>query len=998
MEEERPGQALPFIINKGGEFVVTPEAENFLKSLAGKQIGVVCIVGKYRTGKSYLINRVILQRTNTDGFKVGPTVNPCTKGLWIWNNTIKGTSTDGEELDLIVMDCEGFGGMDEGQNHDTRIFLFAMLLSSYFVYNSVGSIDENALQNLSLVVNLAKEVKMKASDNETSSEEEVAQNFPSFLWIVRDFSLRMVDSNDNPLTSKQYLESALALVKGCSEGVESKNRVRRLLKHFFRERDCVTMVRPVELEQDLQRLDSLPDKFLREEFLQQINMVRSKVLKKTKQKTVNGKPVTSETFLHLANGYAAAVNRGKVPTIESAWNYVCKEKANEVAKECVSMAELLVEKDEKVLALINEGKDWKAEVRSRLLNHFEKSKFADSENLKDRQAQLEKEINDKLETISKNIMYQQSGSASRWLEDHFTHIGDMINQNHLDSPRKAKQLLEELETKFHTENKKIPQKQREEIMLQFRQEKETRMLSAIVRSKEEKQRKENEAQLAHLQSLEKVAAENKLMFEEEKSKFIQKIKELEESNRVMSHQEVSLKEKLSHFQEKIEFERQKAVDRESMHKEAFDDMVRRYQGEVDNLSTRANTKDTELFKATAEKEKLEMMLEQQKKLSLDAIETMKKKISDSEIAVNQAKERETLLNEKIKMMARSEELKEAREELDTMRKKRRLLENENSELKNEKQFLDSQIKFYKDQIEDNKKLQDTLLGALQQQLKLDEDNTATELLATNKNLGTSLGKAEARIKALETKLGRYKLYKQMVVGAKAFQCKETGKLIPKNGFLAHLQYLEKSIKQGDRDSDDSIMKAPEQIVKITQTMIKECPETGRAFTEYLMHIKYSKCLWNITRTYKEFCEFNHNLSKAFPTVKLPESVNYITGFTNNVSSVLSSKKRALLEDRRLALEEYLNDLFKIPQIANSQVFKEFLKIDIYVDERGGEPQYDQSSKTPGREDTSMCDVTSVYKNIARLDPDSAAKQYSNYGSEYRRERHTRENSNLINYH
>jgi hypothetical protein len=29
-------------------------------------------------------------------------------------------------------------------------------LSSFFIYNSVGSIDENALQNISLIVNLAK--------------------------------------------------------------------------------------------------------------------------------------------------------------------------------------------------------------------------------------------------------------------------------------------------------------------------------------------------------------------------------------------------------------------------------------------------------------------------------------------------------------------------------------------------------------------------------------------------------------------------------------------------------------------------------------------------------------------------------------------------------------------------------------------------------------------------------------------------------------------------
>jgi hypothetical protein len=896
------------------------------------------------------------------------------------------------------MDCEGFGGMDEGQNHDTRIFLFALLLSSYFVYNSVGSIDETALQNLSLVVNLAKEVRMKSSDNDMPSEEEIAENFPSFLWIVRDFSLRMVDSNDNPMTSKQYLESALAFIKGCSEGVENKNRIRRLLKHFFRERDCVTMVRPVELEQELQKLDSLPDKFLREEFLQQANIIRNKIMKKTRPKSLNGKCVTSEMFLHLANGYASAINRGKVPTIESAWNYVCKEKANEIAKECISMIDNMVQKDEAVKAMINDDKDWRGEIRARLLLKFNQGKFADSEDLKERQAQLEREINEKLDAISKTISYEQSGSATRWLEEGFMPIGDLINQNQLDSPRKATELLDELEAKFHVENKKIPQKQRELLVQQFRHEKEARLLNAIVRSKEEKQRKEKEVQIAKLQAVEKEASEKMVVYEEEKTKLLQRIKELEDTNRNMSHNEASLKEKLSHFQEKIEFERQKAVDRESMHKEAFDDMVKRYQVEVENLTNRLNTRETELLKGNAEKDKLESMLEQQKKLSFDSIDTLKRKLSEAEDAQIKLKEKEAALNEKVKMMARSEELKEARDQLDTMRSKKRMLENENSELKVEKQYLENQIKFYKDQIDDNKKLQDTLLGALQQQLKLDEDNTATELLATNKNLGTSLGKAEARIKALETKIGRYKLYKQMVAGAKAFQCKETGKMIAKNAFLAHLQHLEKTTKQGDRDSDDSIMKAPEQIVKITQTMIKECPDTGRAFTEYLMHIKYAKGLWKISRTYKEFCELNHNLVKTFPSVKLPDSANHILGFGGNVSSLISSKKRAILEDRRLALEEYINDLFKIPQIANSQALKEFLKIDIYVDERGADLGSEPLAKTPCRDDNSMCDVTSVYKNASRFDGDSAAKQYSTYGSEFRRERHLKENTGLINYH
>ena len=40
------------------------------------------------------------------------------------------------------MDSEGFGGTGENTNHDSKITLLAMLLSSFFIYNGVGQIDE----------------------------------------------------------------------------------------------------------------------------------------------------------------------------------------------------------------------------------------------------------------------------------------------------------------------------------------------------------------------------------------------------------------------------------------------------------------------------------------------------------------------------------------------------------------------------------------------------------------------------------------------------------------------------------------------------------------------------------------------------------------------------------------------------------------------------------------------------------------------------------------
>ena len=58
------------------------------------------------------------------------------------------------------------------------------------------------------------------------------------------------------------------MIKGNSDTIESKNQIRRLIKHFFPDRDCITMVRPVEKENDLQRLYDLADYELRKEFLE----------------------------------------------------------------------------------------------------------------------------------------------------------------------------------------------------------------------------------------------------------------------------------------------------------------------------------------------------------------------------------------------------------------------------------------------------------------------------------------------------------------------------------------------------------------------------------------------------------------------------------------------------------------------------------------------------------------------------------------------------------
>ena len=170
-----------------GKFELNQEVEKMMEHVKGP-IGVVAVAGMYRTGKSYLLNRLLLNRKR--GFNVGPTINPCTKGIWIWGTPLKSFTSTGEPCSVLIVDSEGIGGLDEDNNHDMRIFSLALLLSSYFIYNSMAQIDENALSNLSLVVNLTKHIQTQAGAGlDQESGADLDAYLPTFMWVVRDFAL-----------------------------------------------------------------------------------------------------------------------------------------------------------------------------------------------------------------------------------------------------------------------------------------------------------------------------------------------------------------------------------------------------------------------------------------------------------------------------------------------------------------------------------------------------------------------------------------------------------------------------------------------------------------------------------------------------------------------------------------------------------------------------------------------------------------------------------------
>lgn len=96
-------------------------------------IAVVSIAGKFRTGKSFMLNELIRKK---NAFKVEGNVEACTKGIWIWNKPIK-HEHNGEMINLLLTDTEGLDADDTVVEHDFKIFTLSILTCSHFVYNSM---------------------------------------------------------------------------------------------------------------------------------------------------------------------------------------------------------------------------------------------------------------------------------------------------------------------------------------------------------------------------------------------------------------------------------------------------------------------------------------------------------------------------------------------------------------------------------------------------------------------------------------------------------------------------------------------------------------------------------------------------------------------------------------------------------------------------------------------------------------------------------------------
>ncbi|XP_054855603.1 guanylate-binding protein 1-like [Eublepharis macularius] len=299
------------IENKPNEkLYVNQKALELLQAIQ-QPVVVVAIVGLYRTGKSYLMNKLA---GKNKGFSLGATIQANTMGIWMWclPHPKKHDHT------LVLLDTEGLGDVEKSNTeNDAWIFALSVLLSSTLVYNSMGTIDQTALEKLQYVTELTKCIKVKAippgcSKKETSGD--FLRFFPAFIWTVRDFSLEL-ELNGCPISADEYLENALQRKK---DSPEKLDLAKKCIRQYFPSRKCFVLDRPTS-RRELKNLENLSESKLNSDFVEELHSFLQYIYEKSKAKVIQGGHVVTGTMLgNLAVTYVDSIRSGTVPCIENA--------------------------------------------------------------------------------------------------------------------------------------------------------------------------------------------------------------------------------------------------------------------------------------------------------------------------------------------------------------------------------------------------------------------------------------------------------------------------------------------------------------------------------------------------------------------------------------------------------------------------------------------------------------------------------------------------------
>ncbi|XP_027251659.1 guanylate-binding protein 5 isoform X2 [Cricetulus griseus] len=470
--------------NNGEQLVANHEALRILSAITQPMV-VVAIVGLYRTGKSYLMNKLAGKEK---GFSVGSTVQSHTKGIWMWcvPHPQKSDHT------LVLLDTEGLGDVEKiDEKSDTQIFALAILLSSTFVYNTMNKIDQGAIDLLHNVTELTDLLQTRNSTDLNEIKEPADMSFfPDLVWTLRDFFLSL-ETNGHAITPDEYLEHSLKLKQGSDERTEKFNVPRLCIQKFFPVKKCFIFDSPADRNK-LSKLQTLNSDELSTEFVQELSEFCSHVFTHSKTKTLpGGIQVNGPRLESLVVTYVDAINSGALPCMENAVITLARRENSAAMQKAVThYDQQMSQKVQLPTETLQQLLELHRTCESEAMEIFRKHSFKDEDQCF--QKELKTLLSAKWDEICKKNVEASENHCSTLLQNIFKPLEQEVAQGVYATPGGHNlflQKMEKLKAQYHQQPRKGTQA--EEVLQKYLKAKE-QLSKTILQTDKALTAKENE--------------------------------------------------------------------------------------------------------------------------------------------------------------------------------------------------------------------------------------------------------------------------------------------------------------------------------------------------------------------------------------------------------------------------------------------------------------------------------------------------------------------------
>eukprot|EP01114_Cavostelium_apophysatum_P013934 TRINITY_DN3481_c0_g1_i2.p1 TRINITY_DN3481_c0_g1~~TRINITY_DN3481_c0_g1_i2.p1 ORF type:complete len:1119 (-),score=263.77 TRINITY_DN3481_c0_g1_i2:20-3124(-) len=204
-------------------------------------------------------------------------MDPQTTGLWIWVRP----HPRNPDLNVILMDTEGLDSPHIPQWYNWTLAAVALLISSYFIYQTKGSIDANAIDRLGVILKVGEQLR----GGQDSSTDK-----PNFLWLIRDQQLQMKKAPRQEMYEKLDPGAQIALEK------------------CFSDYECILLPRPVDRDELLKEVDNMTWDQLRSDFREEYVVLERQIFNSvSNERKLSGRTITGDVIASLLSKYAGAI-------------------------------------------------------------------------------------------------------------------------------------------------------------------------------------------------------------------------------------------------------------------------------------------------------------------------------------------------------------------------------------------------------------------------------------------------------------------------------------------------------------------------------------------------------------------------------------------------------------------------------------------------------------------------------------------------------------------